>query len=114
MKIPSFLTHFFFDRQSAAGFGLMRIVWAALVLITFIVQGTDLLFFYSDQGLMNPEVSQAVLRTAHRFSATFLHSFSSPSRVHIRHFHFLSVHDARRHRSTCLNHRQRAVTFYVQ
>lgn len=62
------LRSFFFGRDSATGFGLMRIAWAAVVFGYFFLQRDAVLFYYSDRGIITSSVAPYVLRLEYRFS----------------------------------------------
>ncbi|TSC97813.1 MAG: hypothetical protein Greene101449_1081 [Candidatus Peregrinibacteria bacterium Greene1014_49] len=62
------IDRFFFRRISASGFGLMRIAWAATALIFLLFQWNDVLFFYSSDGIIPPELFASSFRSDFRFS----------------------------------------------
>lgn len=70
---------FFFRNVTASGFGLMRIAWAATVLLVFIGTAGDIVRYYSDIGIVPPEIGYSVFRSEYRF--TLLDVFGDPTAV---------------------------------
>ena len=68
MKLPASLDRFFFRKISTSGFGLMRIVWGAIVFGFGLLQWSDVWRYYSNQGILPPELMPLVLRSVYRFS----------------------------------------------
>jgi len=73
------LQAFFFARQTARGFGLMRISWAVVACAYFLMQWQDVNFFYGNSGFMSPDVATHLMRTNLHF--TILNIFTSPAAV---------------------------------
>lgn len=73
------LQAFFFSKQTARGFGLMRIAWAAVAGTYFLLQWKDVAFFYSNDGFMNPSIAQLTMRSDWHF--TLLNYVTSPAAV---------------------------------
>lgn len=73
------LQSFFFARQTARGFGLMRIAWATVALAYFLMQWKDVDFFYGNDGLMSPGIAHILMRTNLHF--TMLNYVTSPHAV---------------------------------
>lgn len=67
-KDHTLIEHFFFQRISASGFGLLRIAWAAAALWFFAREWNDIAFYYSDAGILPPELGGYVYRNDYRFS----------------------------------------------
>jgi hypothetical protein len=59
---------FFFREQTALGFGLMRISWAVVAGTFFLMQWQDVSLFYSDVGVLPPELMPYVTRTVRNYS----------------------------------------------
>lgn len=78
-KILSSLDRFFFKEVSASGFGLMRIVWAFTVLLFALGTAPDIVRYYSDAGIIPPDVSHLVFRSEYRF--TLLSYITEPNAV---------------------------------
>lgn len=62
------IDRFFFRRISASGFGLMRIAWAATAFLFLLFQWNDVGFFYSNAGIIPPELSTSSFRNDFRFT----------------------------------------------
>ena len=62
------IDRFFFRRISASGFGLMRIAWAGTALTFLLLQWGDVPFFYSNQGIIPPELYDSSFRSDFRFT----------------------------------------------
>ncbi len=80
---------FFFREQTALGFGLMRSVWAAVVLLYMLFQSTDIAIFYSDQGLVPLSLTPSMLRTTHIYSIFFW--ITSPDTIFAIYLLFLAL-----------------------
>ncbi len=78
---------FFFARVSATGFGVMRSVWGAGLLIYFIRQWPAVTRYYSGTGQLPLWLDYTLQRTDHRFSV-FL-TFSHPDAVFLIYLLFL-------------------------
>ncbi len=59
---------FFFTKQTALGFGLMRSAWAVVAGIFFLMQWLDITFFYSDNGVITPALIPLITRTMHDYT----------------------------------------------
>ncbi len=59
---------FFFRRDSASGLGMARILWAGVALLFFLMQRTDIVMFYSDEGLLPRNFLPLVVRGDWYFS----------------------------------------------
>ncbi len=79
MNMPPAIDRFFFRRISASGFGLMRIAWAATALTFFLFQWSDVRFFFSDAGIISPELFSLSFRGEYRF--TLLDTYTTPLAV---------------------------------
>lgn len=78
-KILAFIDQFFFEEISASSIGLMRILWAATILV-FLIRGMpDIVRYYSDAGIMPQDLGYLVFRNHHRF--TLLAHLTSPTAV---------------------------------
>lgn len=77
--LPRPIHHFFFEKISAKGFGLMRIGWGLTAMVFWTMQCKDILRYYSDIGFVPPELQHMVVRSAHRF--TLLEIFPDPQIV---------------------------------
>lgn len=66
-RIIASIDTFFFHRISASGFGLMRMAWAATALTFFLMQWNDVVFHYSDAGLVRSEFTD-LFRSAFRLT----------------------------------------------
>ena len=62
------LQAFFFAPRSATGFGLMRILWAAVAFAYLLMQWGDVTRFYSDKGLLPLSLAPVILRGDWRVS----------------------------------------------
>lgn len=78
-KIISALDRFFFEEVSASGFGLMRIAWAATVLLFFLTGAPDVVRYYSEAGILPEDLWHLVFRNDHRY--TLLTYFTDPTAV---------------------------------
>ncbi len=78
MKMLPAIDRFFFRRISASGFGLMRIAWAATAFIFLLFQWSDVGFFFSDTGIIPPELYSVSFRGEYRFTmlATYTDAFA--------------------------------------
>lgn len=74
------LRHFFFEEIEATGFGLLRMLWGALVFLWMLAMLGDVAFFYSDSGFL-PHNLSAAFRSEYRF--TLLDTVTSPAGVHL-------------------------------
>lgn len=73
----------FFARSRATGFGLMRMAWAALALLTFVSQSKDIAFFYGDNGVLTTDLAQTLLRHDFHFTIlSYVHSQQALSVVY--------------------------------
>lgn len=77
--LSHWLTTFFFSKISARGFGLMRIAWSATALSYLLMQWKDVLFYYSEDGLVPMDILFRFTRSAYRFS--FLDTMGDPHSV---------------------------------
>lgn len=68
MKIFDRSRHFLFQEVSATGFGLMRIAWSAVVLITMLSQWCSISRYYSGKGIIPPSLYDVAYRNEYRFS----------------------------------------------
>ncbi|MBI3331663.1 DUF393 domain-containing protein [Candidatus Peregrinibacteria bacterium] len=59
---------FFFRPISASGFGLMRIAWAATVLIYSLGQLMDVARYYGSDGILPPSIEHIVSREPYRYT----------------------------------------------
>lgn len=59
---------FFFTKQTANGFGLMRIAWAVVTGAFLLMQWKDVALYYSDIGLLPPELIPTITRSGFRFT----------------------------------------------
>lgn len=62
---------FFFQKQTALGFGLMRSAWAGVVLLFMLFQSMDIAVFYSNEGLIPMELTPIMLRAENIYSIFF-------------------------------------------
>jgi hypothetical protein len=68
MTLIRSLQAFFFARQRANGFGLMRIAWSSVALLFYLYQWKDVTFFYGTEGFMNPSIAHMLMRTDYHFT----------------------------------------------
>lgn len=68
MRLLRAIDRFFFAPVSATGFGLMRISWAVWTFLYLLAQAPDLLYFYSDAGVLPRDLLFFVTRDFDRFS----------------------------------------------
>ncbi len=80
--------HFWFQPISATGFGLMRVGFGAMGLVTYALQWPTLSLYYSDQGMLLPDILSGLVRSQYRFS--ILDTFHSPLAVSILWFLLVS------------------------
>ena len=78
-RVISYLDRFFFEEVSAAGFGLMRIAWAFVVLIFLLGTSGDVVRYYSDAGILPQDLGYLVFRSEYRF--TILQYITDPTAV---------------------------------
>ena len=62
------LQAFFFREQTALGFGLMRISWAVVAGLFFLAQWKDIGYFYSNTGIISPEMLPYVTRSVYDYT----------------------------------------------
>lgn len=62
------MKHFFFAKQSATGFGTMRIAWAAVTIIFLLLQAKDATWYYGESGIIPSDISAFAQRTEWRFA----------------------------------------------
>lgn len=62
------IDRFFFQKVSATGFGLMRVLWGTTVFGFGMLQLNDVWRYYSNQGFLPPSIQGSVLRSMWRFS----------------------------------------------
>ena len=67
-RILSLIDGFFFRKISASGFGLMRIAWAAVILVFMLGSASDVVRYWSGVGIIPTMYEHLVLRNAYRFS----------------------------------------------
>lgn len=78
-RLVDYIHRFFFEDVSASGFGLMRIAWAATVLAFMLGGIPDIVRYYSNMGLLPPDLGHLVFRTEYRF--TLLSVITDPTAV---------------------------------
>lgn len=70
------IEHFFFAPRTALSFGLLRILWAATVLLRMLLQAPDIFRYYGASGLLPAFLEPSYIRTEWRFS--LLDIFTTP------------------------------------
>ena len=73
------IDRFFFADVTAAGFGLMRIAWAATVLAFLLGSAPDVVRYYSEVGILPADLGNLVFRGQYRF--TLLAYITTPGAV---------------------------------
>jgi len=79
MNVLDRIDRFFFARSSASGLGAMRVAWAAIALLFFLMQWQDVSLFYSDQGFIPRLYLSLVAR--HEWYVSILTLVGSPAGV---------------------------------
>jgi len=75
-RLLTILDQFFFERVSASGFGLMRILWAGTALAFLLGSAPDIIRYWSDAGILPRNLGYLVFRNEYRF--TLLDTFTEP------------------------------------
>lgn len=74
-----FIQRLLFANIGATGFGMLRAAWAATAFSAMLAQWQDVVFLYSDRGLLPPEILSTMVRSSYRFS--LLTTVGSPDAV---------------------------------
>ncbi len=67
-RIILYIDQFFFRQISASGFGLMRIAWAATILLFMLGNAENVVRFYSSVGIFPEGLNNGIFRNEYRFS----------------------------------------------
>jgi predicted DCC family thiol-disulfide oxidoreductase YuxK len=78
-KVLSAIDNFFFTKISATGFGLLRMAWGAVIFCWMLSMWQDVPLYYSNDGLVPPELFSLQFRNAYRF--TLLNIITDPTSV---------------------------------
>lgn len=79
MKLPAAIDGFFFQRIGSRGFSAMRIAWAFIAGAFLLMQWNDVIYYYSDAGVLPRSLDWIVAREDFRF--TLLNWFHNPASV---------------------------------
>lgn len=79
LRLLTRLQAFLFSPVSASGFGLMRVAWAGVAFVFFLMQWSDVTNFYSSAGVLPAEMEQLITRGFYRF--TILDTITDPGPV---------------------------------
>ena len=79
MKLPAAIDGFFFQRIGSRGFSAMRIAWAFIAGAFLLMQWNDVIYYYSDAGVLPRSLDWIVARENFRF--TLLNWFHNPASV---------------------------------